>query len=78
MFKRGFKPLFYTFIGKPKKYKMTEHEEFKEYLKDLGISQKDLAEITGISYETIRSALSKGRPFPKWLRLVLHLKKLDK
>ena len=58
---------------------MREHQEFKEMLKDLGITKKDVADITGNTYDSVRSSTQPSKPFPRNLKLAVWVwKKLRK
>ena len=50
---------------------MTDHERVKAYKKGLGLDNKDIAEITGLSYGSIKVLLSK-KELPRWMKLVLY------
>ena len=49
------------------------NEDFKSLLKKAGLSKKKLADILGISYNTVNGwGVVKGKPFPYWLESWLH------
>ena len=51
---------------------MTDKARFHQMLKDLNLSYKDIAEITGLKYETIKQSLQPKRELPRWCKLALY------
>ena len=52
---------------------MTDHEKLKALKKDLGLSLKDISEITGHSYDSVRTMLKPSSDLPRWVALVLYV-----
>ena len=50
---------------------MTDHENLKALMKELGLSYYDIAKITGHSYNSVKSMLQPNREIPRWMNLVL-------
>ncbi len=54
---------------------MTELEHLKKILKKHNISYKQVAEIVGMTHNSIRHALKPSGELPKWLKLLLFIDK---
>ncbi len=48
---------------------MSWHDRFKAMKKGLGYTNSDIAEITGNSYESIKSTTQPNKELPRWLKL---------
>lgn len=49
------------------------HKSLKALMKELGLSYYDIAEITGHSYNSVKSMLQPNQPLPRWVKLVLYV-----
>ena len=47
------------------------HERFKVMKKELGLSNSDIAEITGNSADSIKSVTQPNKEIPRWLKLAI-------
>ena len=56
--------------------KNTAHHDLKTMLQDLGLSYKDLAEITGNSYDSIKTVLQPNKEIPRWVHLAIYVWKV--
>lgn len=45
-------------------------KEFKDLLKEIGLTRREFAEMIGITYESMNVMLSKDNP-PKWVKSAL-------
>ncbi len=52
---------------------MTDRENLKALMKELGLSYQDIANITGHSYNSVKSMLQPNREIPRWMNLVLYV-----
>lgn len=52
---------------------MTDHEKLKALMKERGLSYYDIAEITGHSYNSVKSMLQPNKEIPRWVKLVLYV-----
>lgn len=59
--------------GFEKIIKMTDHEKLKALMKERGLSYYDIAEITGHSYNSVKSMLQPNKEIPRWVKLVLYV-----
>jgi len=50
---------------------MNWHNRFKEMKKGLGMTNKDIAEITGNEYNSIKSVTQPNKEIPRWLKLAI-------
>lgn len=50
---------------------MTDHEKFKALLDRLGISYRSLAELIGMSYESVKNQCAPAKELPKWAKSML-------
>lgn len=57
---------------------MTDHEKLKALMKERGFSYSDIAEITGHSYNSVKSMLQPNREIPRWVKLVLYVWDVNK
>ena len=48
---------------------MKYHEEYRAMKKALGITNKDIAAVTGHTPATVKQATREGAEFPRWLKL---------
>ena len=55
---------------------MTEQEKLKTILKEKGLNYKKVSEITGHSYDSVKSMLQPGKPVPRWCKLLIHVQGL--
>lgn len=51
------------------------HKEFKAMKKDLRLTNRDIAEITGLNYDSVKTLLQPNKDLPRWARLTLHVYK---
>jgi len=47
------------------------HERFKVMKKDLGLTNSDIAEITGNSADSVKSVTQPNKKIPRWLKLAI-------
>ena len=52
---------------------MTDHERLKALMKERGLNFIKIAEITGHSYNSVKSMLQPNRKIPRWVQLVLYV-----
>lgn len=52
---------------------MTEHERYREMKKGLGLTNSDIAEITGNSAESIKTVTQKNKQLPRWVKLSIYI-----
>lgn len=52
---------------------MTDHEKLKALMKERGLNFFDIAEITGHSYNSVKSMLQPKKEVPRWVKLILYL-----
>lgn len=50
---------------------MTWHERYKAMKKGLGITNSDIAEITGNTPESIATTTQPSKSFPRWAKLAV-------
>lgn len=50
---------------------MNWHDRFKAMKKSLGYTNKDIAEITDLSYDSIKNQTQPNKDIPKWLKLAI-------
>lgn len=50
---------------------MSWHDRFKAMKKNLGYTNKDIAEITDLSYDSIKNQTQPNKDIPKWLKLAI-------
>lgn len=50
---------------------MKWHNRFKQMKKSLGYTNKDIAEITDLSYDSIKNQTQPNKDIPKWLKLAI-------
>jgi len=55
---------------------MTDHEQFKDLLNQVGLTYKSLAEQLGLSYESVRNQCALAKPLPRWAKSMLLIDKL--
>jgi DNA-binding XRE family transcriptional regulator len=48
---------------------MNWHDRFKAMKKSLGYTNKDIAQITDLSYDSIKNQTQPNKEIPKWLKL---------
>jgi len=58
-------------MGYIKTQLMTNHQKLKALLKDRGLSYHDISDITGHSYNSVKSMLQPNKELPRWMKLVL-------
>ena len=44
----------------------TERETFKKLQKEFNLSYKDIAEMLGMKYESVKNQLAPSKKLPKW------------
>ena len=47
------------------------HERFKAMKKELGLTNSDIAEITGNSVDSVKSVTQPKNEIPRWLKLAI-------
>ena len=50
---------------------MNWHERYKAMKKELGLTNYDIAEITGNSSDSIKSVTQPNKEIPRWLKLAI-------
>ena len=50
---------------------MNWHERYKAMKKGLKLTNHDIAEITGNTYDSIKSTTQPNKDMPRWLRLAI-------
>lgn len=50
---------------------MNWHDRFKAMKKDLGLTNSDIAEITGNTSDSIKSSTQPNKEIPRWLKLAI-------
>lgn len=50
---------------------MNWHGRYKAMKKGLGITNSDIADITGNTPDSIKNATQPNRPLPRWLKLAI-------
>lgn len=50
---------------------MTEHERFKQLLEKIEMDYRELAELLGFTYDSVKSMLSPAKTFPRWAKSML-------
>lgn len=50
---------------------MNWHERYKAMKKDLGLTNSDIAEITGNSADSVKSVTQPNKEIPRWLKLAI-------
>jgi len=50
---------------------MNWHERYKTMKKGLKLTNRDIAEITGNTYDSIKSTTQPNKDIPRWLRLAI-------
>jgi hypothetical protein len=51
---------------------MTDNEKLKAIMKELNINFFDIADITGLAYNTVKTSLQPNRPVPRWVKFLLY------
>ena len=51
----------------------TDHEKLKALMKERGLNYFDIAKITGLTYNTVKTSLQPNREVPRWVKLVLYV-----
>lgn len=51
----------------------TDTKKLKKILKEKGITYKQVAEITGLTYNSVRVMMSGKASASKWIKLIIHL-----
>ena len=52
---------------------MPTHEDFKALKKDLGLKNKDIAEITGLTVDSVKSMTAPSKPLPSWAVFAIYV-----
>ena len=47
------------------------HERYKEMKKELGLTNSDIADITGNSADSVKSVTQPNKEIPRWLKLAI-------
>jgi len=47
------------------------HERYKAMKKELGLTNSDIAEITGNSADSVKSVTQPNKEIPRWLKLAI-------
>jgi len=47
------------------------HERFKEMKSQLGLTNSDIADITGNSADSVKSVTQPNKEIPRWLKLAI-------
>ena len=50
---------------------MNWHERYKAMKKELGLTNSDIAEITGNSADSVKSVTQHNKEIPRWLKLAI-------
>ncbi|MBK7097788.1 MAG: hypothetical protein IPH58_04875 [Sphingobacteriales bacterium] len=50
---------------------MNWHERFKAMKKELGLTNSDIAKITGNSADSVKSVTQPNKEIPRWLKLAI-------
>jgi len=50
---------------------MSWHERYKEMKSGLGLTNSDIAEITGNSADSVKSVTQPNKEIPRWLKLAI-------
>lgn len=50
---------------------MNWHERYKAMKKELGLTNSDIAEITGNSADSVKSVTQPNKEIPRWLKLAI-------
>lgn len=50
---------------------MNWHERYKKMKKELGLTNSDIAEITGNSADSVKSVTQPNKEIPRWLKLAI-------
>lgn len=52
-------------------FKMNWHSRFKAMKKELGYTNKDIAEIIGNTEDSVKSTTQPNKDIPRWLKLAI-------
>jgi len=50
---------------------MTWHERYKEMKSGLGLTNSDIADVTGNSADSVKSVTQPNKEIPRWLKLAI-------
>jgi hypothetical protein len=53
--------------------KSQDHQDLKSMMADLQLGYKELAEITGNSYNSVKTVLQPGKELPRWVHLAIYV-----
>ncbi len=69
--KKNIKEMQVTLIQQQKKNKMNWHNRYKTMKSGLGLTNSDIAEITGNSADSVKSVTQPNKDIPRWLKLAI-------
>ena len=52
---------------------MTDHEKLKALIKEHDLNFHKIADITGHSYESVKTMLQPNKEVPRWMKLVFYI-----
>lgn len=52
---------------------MTDQQKLKALMKKLGLNYFDIARITGLKYDSVKTSLQPNAELPRWVNLVLYV-----
>lgn len=50
---------------------MNWHDRFKQMKKERGYTNKDIAEITELNYDSVKNQTQPNKDLPRWLKLTI-------
>lgn len=57
--------------GTPQSQKMNWHNRYKAMKSGLGLTNSDIADITGNSADSVKSVTQPNKEIPRWLKLTI-------
>ena len=53
--------------------RLEDHQKLENLLKALDMNYHDIAEITGLKYNSVKTLLQPAKPLPRWLKVAIHV-----
>jgi len=50
---------------------MSDHKKFKELKKELGLTNSNIAELTGLGYNSVKSMTQPNKELPRWAKTMI-------
>ena len=52
---------------------MNDHQKLQALMLELGLTYHKISEITGHSYESVKTMLQPNKEIPRWVKLLLYV-----